>query len=87
MTAKTPDEVQGFEYDWLACDGAGHVALLSTAGGGYAPQALLADTEGTERAIEILLKLPLTSAVEVAPRVAEGLPNTWMQAFTARYRS
>ena len=32
MPAKTPDEILGLEYDWLAADSDGHVGLFTTAG-------------------------------------------------------
>ncbi|RKG76654.1 hypothetical protein D7W79_17330 [Corallococcus exercitus] len=45
MGAKTAKDISGYEFDWLACDGAGHVGFFSTAGGGHAPEAFLRDTE------------------------------------------
>jgi hypothetical protein len=33
MTSKAPEEILGLEFDWLASDADGHVALFSTAGG------------------------------------------------------
>src|SRR5437899_85750 len=41
MGAKSADEILGLEFDWLASDADGHVALFSTAGGGYAPEDFL----------------------------------------------
>ena len=57
MTAKSADQVLGFEYDWLASDVDGHVALFSTAGGGYAPNEFLRDTAEHDAAIELILAL------------------------------
>lgn len=80
MTKKTRDEVQGYEYDWLACDQHGQVALLSTAGGGYAPQSLLTDSDAYDEAIDSILELPSRTVAKLAPEVGEGLPNTWRKA-------
>jgi hypothetical protein len=79
MSAKTAEEVQGYEYDWLACDQAGQVALLSTAGGGFTPRAFLANTDVYDRAIDALQKLPTTTLAKFARQVEEGLPNTWKE--------
>jgi hypothetical protein len=70
-------DLRGFEYDWLACDGSGHVALFSTAGGGYAPDELRGDTRAFENAIAAILAAPATTTVRFAPRVAAGHTNTW----------
>lgn len=79
MTAKTQDEILGFEYDWLACDGDGHVAIFTTAGGSPAPEEFLRDTDAHQRAIEATLALrPLTVAV-FAPMLNPGLDNTWLE--------
>ena len=77
MTRKSAVEVQGFEYDWLACDAAGHVALFSTAGAGYAPPEFLADVELLDAAISELLARPISTEVTHVRAVAKGLPNTW----------
>lgn len=45
MVNKSRDEIHGLEFDWLARDADGNVALLSTAGGGYAPEEFLRDTD------------------------------------------
>jgi hypothetical protein len=37
MSAKSAIDIQGFEYDWLAVDLDGHVAVFTTAGDGFAP--------------------------------------------------
>ena len=78
MGAKAPQDILGFEYDWLACDGNGHVAMFSTAGGGYAPAEFLADTDAHSVAIDAILALPPTTAVRFAPELPDGYPNTWL---------
>ncbi|NOU28143.1 MAG: hypothetical protein HOO96_09590 [Polyangiaceae bacterium] len=77
MVKKSRDEIQGWEFDWLARDADGNVALLSTAGGGYAPEEFLRDTDLHDAAIrEILALEPSTEAV-FAPELAANLANTW----------
>lgn len=73
-------DIEGFEYDWLACDEAGNVALLTTAGRGYAPQVFLAAVDAYEAAIDGLLAMPIASRVESAPVLRNGLVNTWRDA-------
>lgn len=74
---KTAAEVHGGELDWLATDADGHVALLSSAGGGYVPEAPLRDTDALEAAIEAILTLAITTEVRFAPVLAPDLVNTW----------
>ena len=64
--------IRGFEYDWLASDGNEHVALFSTAGGGYAPDELRADTDAFDAAISAILAMPPTTTARFAPKVAAG---------------
>lgn len=54
MTSKTPEEIVGLEYDWLASDADGYVALFSTAGGRWAPQEFLEVTDAHDRAIDAI---------------------------------
>lgn len=77
MTAKSPADIQGLEYDWLASDNDGCVALFSTAGAGHAPKAFLLDTDAHDMAIRAVLALPATTAAKFAPDLAPGLINTW----------
>ena len=67
MGAKSADEIQGFEFDWLATDVDGHVALFSTAGGGFAPEAFLLDTDAHNAAIKALLASPPRTKARFAP--------------------
>jgi hypothetical protein len=79
MARKTAEEIQGYEYDWLACDENGHVALFSTAGGGFAPPAFLEDTDIYDRAIDAIQALPIGSEAVRAPQVKDGRPNIWKE--------
>lgn len=74
-----PKDIRGFEYDWLACDASGHVGFFSTAGGGYAPDELLEDTDAFDQAIDAILAAPATTRARFAPHVAAGHGNTWRQ--------
>lgn len=77
---KSAEEIQGLEYDWLASDADGHVALFSTAGGGFAPPEFLRDTGAHDAAIDAILACPVMTAVRFAPEVAPGLKNIWRMA-------
>ena len=77
MTAKRAEDIQGYEYDWLACDEHGYVAMFSTAGGGYAPKEFLAATDRYDEALDLLKSGGAITSASIAPHVAEGLPNTW----------
>lgn len=77
MSAKSADEIHGYEFDWLASDGDGHVALFSTAGGGYAPEAFLADTCSSNQGNHGLVALHQRA---VCARVKPPVVNTWKMA-------
>lgn len=79
MTAKSQNEILGFEYDWLASDREGHVAVFTTAGGSYAPDEFLRNTDEHDRAIEVALALPPSTTAVFAPKLRSGLKNTWLQ--------
>jgi len=74
---KNADDIRGFEYDWLACDADGQVALFSTAGGGYVPPEVLADLDAHDAAIETILAMPESTDAVMAPTLPLGIPNTW----------
>lgn len=80
MTEKTSEEIRGLEYDWLAVDANGHVALFSTAGGGYAPPEFLRDTDLHDAGIDALMASPRRTTARFFPKVANGLPNAWKSA-------
>ncbi|WP_437825296.1 hypothetical protein [Sorangium sp. So ce1153] len=71
------DEILGMEFDWLASDSDGYVALFSTAGGGYAPDEFLRDTDAHDAAIDVVLASPASTVARFAPELAPGLKNTW----------
>lgn len=75
--AKSADEILGLEFDWLASDADGYVALFSTAGGGYAPDEFLRDTDAHDAAIDAVLASPASTVARFAPELPPGLKNTW----------
>jgi len=77
MTAKSPKDILGLEYDWLACDAAGNVGFFSTAGAGFAPPVFLTDTDAHAGAIDALLAMPASTAAVFYPEMDETLTNTW----------
>lgn len=78
MTAKSQEDILGFEHDWLGSDADGHVAIFTTAGGSYAPEEFLRDTDAHDRAIEVALSLPPATTALFAPNLKPGLKNTWL---------
>ena len=74
---KSREEIQGFEFDWLASDVGGFVALFSTAGAGDVPNAFLQDTGAHETAIDAVLALPASTQARFAPTIGPNLVNTW----------
>lgn len=80
MTSSKPKlatDISGVEYDWLACDAVGFVALFSTAGAGFAPDEFLQNTDAHDLALEAILKLSPTTQTVFAPALAPELINTW----------
>jgi hypothetical protein len=73
----TPADTQGLEYDWLASDADGHVALFSTAGGGRVPDEFLRDVDLYDAAIKVILRLPTRTGARFAPTLPAGLQNDW----------
>ena len=80
MGAKPAEEILGFEFDWLASDAEGHVALFSTAGGGYAPPAFLRDVEAHDHAIAAIMATPASTTARFAPELPSDRTNTWRLA-------
>lgn len=80
MSTKTREDILGFEYDWLAVDRDGHLGVFSTAGGGVAPPAFLADTDAHDAGLEALLQSSQMTSARFFPELAEGLDNTWRDA-------
>ncbi|NPC72863.1 hypothetical protein D7Y27_26440 [Corallococcus sp. AB004] len=83
MGAKTARDISGYEFDWIACDGVGHVGFFSTAGGGYAPEAFLQDTDAHETAIEAILALPGSTDGQTETQTLSPFHHTW-QLMAAR---
>jgi hypothetical protein len=77
MAKKTATDILGLEYDWLGCDAENHIALFSTAGGGYAPESFLRDTDAHHDAISIILASPARTTARFSPDLAPEAKNTW----------
>ena len=77
---KTADEIRGLEYDWIALDAEGRVALFSTAGAGFAPSAFLEATDAYDGALAAILEGPATTVPRLAPDLASSMENTWRLA-------
>jgi hypothetical protein len=77
MAKKSREEIEGLEFDFLARDLDGNMALFSTAGGGYAPEGFLLDTDLHDAAIEEILNLAPSTEAEFAPEMPSNLTNTW----------
>src|SRR5471030_914077 len=73
----TRDDIEGVEYDWLAVDAEGFVGLLSTAGGGYVPEAFLRSIDPVDSAIDTIMSLPASTSAECNRELPAGLTNTW----------
>jgi len=52
MTRKTPEDLVGWNFDWLATDADGHVGCFSSGGDGWIPPEVLEDTEAHDAALE-----------------------------------
>ncbi len=74
---KSATDILGYEFDWLARDADDYVALFSTAGGGYAPEEFLRDTDAHQAAIDAILALPASTRVRFAPVLTSEHQNTW----------
>lgn len=68
-------DILGNEYDWLACDRTGFVAVFCTAGGGLVASSVLDDLEAQDEAIAAIHALPCVLAVsdEFAALAARGV--------------
>jgi hypothetical protein len=77
VTAKSADDIRGVEYDWLASDADGHIALFTTAGAGFAPEEFLRNTDEHDAAIAAVLAAKASTSSRFAPELAPGLENTW----------
>jgi hypothetical protein len=77
MTVKTPTDILGTEYDWLATDEDGHVAMFSTAGGGFAPATFLRDTDAHDAAIRALIAVPPSSELALSTGLTPRVDDMW----------
>ncbi len=77
VSAKTRDDILGLEFDWLAVDQDGHIGLFSTAGGGRAPQAFLANTDLHDTGFDALMGMEARSTLKLRREIKPGLENTW----------
>ncbi|WP_437322431.1 hypothetical protein [Sorangium sp. So ce394] len=75
--ARSANEILGLEFDWLASDADGYVALFSTAGGGYAPGEFLQNTDAHHAAIDAVLASPVSTVARFAQDLPPELQNTW----------
>ncbi len=75
MQGKSAEDILGHEFDWLATDAEGHVAFLSTAGGGLAPEEFLRDTNAHDAAIDSILALSAVTKDRLD--LAGGGQNAW----------
>lgn len=79
MTPPIFPELIGFEYDWLASDDDGNIALFSTAGGGIAPPGFVERIGKHDHAIEVVMQTAPLAPPRCFPSVAPGLSNTWAE--------
>lgn len=73
-------DISGFEYDWIATDAVGHVAIFSTAGAGFVPSKFLDNVEAHDAAIDAIMDSPIRCQASFFPDIAPGLVNTWRDA-------
>lgn len=79
MTGLSQEDIRGLEYDWLAADQFENVALFTTAGTSYVPEAFLKDTASHELAIENTLGLSTSTVALFSPKLKPGLQNIWLE--------
>ncbi|MEV4261705.1 hypothetical protein [Kribbella sp. NPDC049584] len=70
-------ELWGWEWDFLAVDKTGQVAVLSSAGYGPIPPAVLAGRASVERAMDELARLPATTNAVPANPDRDGNYSDW----------
>jgi hypothetical protein len=68
------------EADWLACDVDDSIAMFSTAGSGFAPQAFLDDIDAHHSALTTILDRPASTGAAFFPAIKPGLKNDWRLA-------
>lgn len=71
----------GTEWDWLACDSSGRVALLSTGGGGPVPKSILSMADQVKSAVDAARELPQVGEASQLRRES-GDWSDWVTAAT-----
>jgi len=75
VSSMAPVERMGLDFDWLASDAEGFVALFSSGGGEIPPDAVLRDMDAQVRALEALLAAPASTRAVFAPTAPAD--NRW----------
>jgi hypothetical protein len=70
----------GIEFDWLATDTLGSVALLSSAGYGVVPPVVIQHVDQVDDAVDIIGQLPATGAATDVITPTGGDYSDWHQA-------
>jgi hypothetical protein len=73
-----PQRFDGLEADWLAVDGAGHVAFITAAGHGPVPAAV-GDAARHRDAIASVRSLPATSSISLVPLFPLDEGTDWQE--------
>ena len=69
--------VTGVEFDWVACDRDGHVALLASAGSGVVSPSVAVDGDDAEDLIGRLAALPETGRAHSKAGLAHDADGQW----------
>ncbi|MFK8012405.1 MAG: hypothetical protein AB8B80_10210 [Marinicellaceae bacterium] len=71
-------KIQGYEYDWLATDSTGCVAVFMTAGGAYAPKCFVENLKTYIDVFEKLNDMPIidNSEKSISERITNGCSCT-----------
>lgn len=67
VSATDPVESVGLDFDWLASDAEGYVAVFASGGGEIPPDAVLGDMDAHVRALDALLAAPVSTRALFAP--------------------
>lgn len=71
----------GIEFDWLATDTLGNVALLSSAGYGAVPPVVTQHVDDVDAAVDIVNQLPaIGTATDIITPQSGGNYSDWHQA-------
>jgi hypothetical protein len=68
----------GLDFEWLASDAEGHVALFGCCGGALPPEGVLGEREVHVRALEDVLRRPPSTRALFSPPGADG--ERWRSA-------